>query len=125
MREECSNILVAFLAIFVSVAGGSLWRILAFIIHQRRVTEASRDGLHHQQQVILRNATTPGITSRQLLTLIPPWRKYTNKPFWRSMPLILVALFNLSVFFTAGILVTEVTKSSGKEVLIRSPNCGN
>jgi hypothetical protein len=125
LSSTSAGVLVAFLAIFISVAGGSLWRILAFIIHQQRVTKISRDGLHYQQQAILRNAATPGVASWQLLRLISPWRKISNRPIWRSIPLIVAALFNLSVFFTAGILVAEVTKSSGSEVLVRSSNCGN
>jgi hypothetical protein len=41
-----AGFMVAFLAIFVSVAGGSLWRILAFFLHQQRVSKAPSDGLH-------------------------------------------------------------------------------
>lgn len=120
-----AGILVAFLAIFVSVAGGSLWRIIAFIVHQQRLAKSPRDGLHYQQQVILRNAATPGVASWQLLWLFPAWRKISRRPFWRSLPLILLALLNLSTFFAAGILVAEVTRTTGNEVLVRSPNCGN
>ncbi|KAF2679340.1 hypothetical protein K458DRAFT_490655 [Lentithecium fluviatile CBS 122367] len=120
-----AGFMVAFLAIFVSVAGGSLWRILAFLIHQQRITKTPRDGLYYQQQAILRNTATPGVASWQLLWLVPPWRKLSRRPFWRSFPLILVALLNLSLFFAAGILVAEVTRTPGSEVLVRSPNCGN
>lgn len=120
-----AGILVAFLAIFVSVAGGSVWRIIAFLVHQRRVTKSPKDGLHYQRQAILRNAATPGVASWQLLWLIPPWRRLSRRPFWRSLPLIILALINLMVFFVAGILVAEVTRTTGNEVLIRSRNCGN
>ena len=41
------------------------------------------------------------------------------------MPLVLLALLNLSLFFAAGILVAEVTRTPGSDVLVRSPNCGN
>lgn len=120
-----AGMLVASLALFVSMAGGSLWRILAFLIHQRRVAKDPRDGLHYQQQTILRNAATPGTATWQLLLLINPWRKISNKPVWNSAILILVSLSNLLVFFTAGILINEATKAPGSEVLVRSPNCGN
>lgn len=120
-----AGFMVAFLAIFVSVAGGSLWRILAFVIHQQRVAKSPSDGLHYQQQAILRNVATPGVASWQLLWLIPPWRKLSRRPFLRSLPLVLLALLNLSLFFAAGILVAEVTRTPGSDVLVRSPNCGN
>ncbi|KAL1605012.1 hypothetical protein SLS60_004555 [Paraconiothyrium brasiliense] len=120
-----AGLLIAFLAIFVSVAGGSLWRIIAFVLHQRRVAKEPRDGLHYQQQVILRNAATPGVASWQLLWLVPPWRRISKRPLWKSLPVVLLALVNLSAFFAAGILVAEVTRTAGSEVLVRSANCGN
>ncbi|KAK7192149.1 hypothetical protein PSPO01_01721 [Paraphaeosphaeria sporulosa] len=120
-----AGILVAFLAIFVSVAGGSLWRIIAFFLHQRRVAKDPRDGLHYQQQVILRNAATPGVASWQLLWLVPSWRTISRRPLWKSLPVVLLAVLNLLAFFTAGVLVAEVTRTAGTEVLVRSANCGN
>jgi hypothetical protein len=120
-----AGVLVAFLAIFVSVAGGSLWRIIAFVLHQRRVAKGPRDGLHYQQQVILRNAATPGVASWQLLWLVPSWRTISRRPLWKSLPVVLLALLNLLAFFSAGVLVAEVTRTAGSEVLVRSANCGN
>ncbi|KAF2013507.1 hypothetical protein BU24DRAFT_434533 [Aaosphaeria arxii CBS 175.79] len=119
-----ANVLVAFLAIFVSVSGAALWRILAFTLHQRRITRHERDGMHYQHQNILRNTPSPGIASWQLIWLIPPWSKVTSRSFLRTFPLILVALLNLSVFLTAGILVAEVTRTAGTDVLVRSGSCG-
>jgi hypothetical protein len=125
LTSSGAGFMVAFLAIFVSVAGGSLWRILAFVLHQQRISKLPRDGLYYQQQNILRNTPTPGVASWQLLWLIPPWRRLSRRPFWRSIPLVLLALLNLSLFFAAGIMVAEVTRSPGSDVLVRSPNCGN
>ncbi|KAF2727228.1 hypothetical protein EJ04DRAFT_595491 [Polyplosphaeria fusca] len=125
LSPSSAGFLVAFLAIFVSVAGGSLWRILAFTIHQHQSSRAPRDGLHYQQQAILRNAATPGAASWQFFWLIPLWTKVARRPFLRLLPLIAIAFFNLAVFFAVGILVAEVTRTIGSEVLIRSSNCGN
>jgi hypothetical protein len=125
LSPSSAGFLVAFLAIFVSVAGGSLWRILAFAIHQSQVKKSPSDGLHYQQQAILRNAATPGVASWQFLCLIPPWTKLSRRPFLRTFPLVAIATVNLAIFFAAGILVAEVTRTAGSEVLIRSSNCGN
>jgi hypothetical protein len=59
------------------------------------------------------------------LWLVPPWRKLARRSFWRSLPLVLLAALNLTLFFAAGILVAEVTRTAGSDVLVRSPNCGN
>lgn len=101
-----------------------MWRIIAFIVHQQRTTKSPRDGLHYQQQVILRNAATPGVASWQLTLLIPPWRKLSRRPFWGSIALIATSVVNLLGFFAAGILVAEVTRTTGTEVLVRGKNCG-
>lgn len=39
--------------------------------------------------------------------------------------MVLLALLNLAAFFTAGVLVAEVTSTAGTEVLVRSADCGN
>jgi hypothetical protein len=119
------SLLTAFLAIFVAVTGAALWKILSFSIHQSRTSQDARDGLHHQQQVILRNSGSPGAASWQLLQLSYAWRKLARRPFWRSLPLALLALANLIAFAVAGIFSSEVTKAAGDAVLIRSENCGN
>src|SRR5436189_4019354 len=57
LPQAYGGFLVAFLAIYVSFAGGMFWRFLSFICHQLNTTqsERSRDALHHQRQVIFRN----------------------------------------------------------------------
>lgn len=119
-----AGVLVASLALFVSLTGSSLWRIIAFFVHQQRVAKIPRDGLHYQQQAVLRNATAPGTATWQLLMLIGPWRKISNKSAWRTLILTLIALVNLLAFSAAGVLISEVTKAPGSEVLVRSPDCG-
>lgn len=125
LSPRSGSLLTAFLAIFVTAAGAALWRILAFVVHQSRTRQDPRDGLHHQQQVILRNTSTPGAASWQLLSLVHAWRKLVKRPLWRSLPLVLLALVNLGAFAVAGVFSAEVTKAAGTTVLVRSDNCGN
>jgi hypothetical protein len=120
-----AGFLVASLAIFASMAGGSVWRIIAFLFNQLRTTRRPRDGLHYQQQVLLRNAATPGVALWQFTLLYLPWRKLSRRSFWSLIPLVITSLINLVGFFAAGILVAEVTRTTGTEVLVRSENCGN
>lgn len=94
------------------------------VFHRQRTSKSPQDGLHYQQQVILRNATTPGVALWQFVSLFS-WRKLSRRPFWRSLPLIVTALVILTVFFASGILVSEVTRTAGSEVLVHSDLCGN
>ena len=125
LSDRNGGLLIAFLAIFVSVAGGAFWRIVSYIIHQSRAKLAYQDGLHHQQQAIFRNASSPGSASWQLGQLMVNWWDSARRPAWRILPLAFLALTNLILFALAGIFSAEVTKAAGNETLIVSPNCGS
>lgn len=124
LSDRDGALLIAFLAIFVSAAGGALWRIISYTIHQSRAKLAYQDGLHHQQQVIFRNASTPGGASWQLLQLLFHWWDYAKYSVLRIVPLAALAFVNLVLFALAGVFSAEVTKAAGNEVLVRSPKCG-
>ncbi|KAI9699287.1 MAG: hypothetical protein M1836_002897 [Candelina mexicana] len=125
LSNRDGSFLTAFLALFVAVAGSQLWRILSFTLHQARASRDSRDGLHHQQQAILRNTGSAIGAAYEFTRLVIPWWKHTTHSFWRSLPLVLLALLNLAFFGAAGILSAEVTRAAGNETLIMSPNCGS
>lgn len=61
----------------------------------------------------------------QLILLYPHWRRLSQRAFWTSLPLLLTSFVILVGFFAAGILVAEVTRTTGTDVLVRSQNCGN
>ena len=124
LSQRNGSLLTAFLGIFVTVAGASFWRILCFLVHQYQAKPRLFDAAHHQQQAILRNSSTPGSAAWQLTQLGWSWRKISKKPLWRGIPLVVLALLNMTLFGIAGIFSAEVTKAVGNETLIRSPNCG-
>ena len=117
-------ILVAFLALFIQFTGSRLWGILRFTIHQSRVTKRPRDGLHQQQQVILRNFS-PADAARTLMQAGWAWRSKIPNSVTRSLPLTLVALVLWIAFLLAAILSAAASTSQGDEVLISSPYCGH
>lgn len=124
LSSRDGGLLTTFLAIFVSAAGAALWRILSYIIHQARASREHQDGLHHQQQNILRNTSSAGGASVQFTQLIWYWRKFAKRPLRRSLPLAFFALLNLVLFAVAGVFSSQVTKAAGDETLVVSPNCG-
>lgn len=97
---------------------------MSFLLHQHRVHENFQPALLHQQQAILRNTSTPDGGAWQLSLLIWYWRKRADKSLQRTLPLIAIAILNLSVFGVAGIFSSDVTKAAGNETLIMSPICG-
>lgn len=115
--------LTAFLAIFVTTAGTSFWRIACFALHQFFSTRTAQDGLYHQRQAILRNAANESIGLRSLIRLLWAWRQRAHGPVKRVLPLLLLTLLTMVTFAGAGILSAKVGQM-GNEVLISSPSCG-
>lgn len=72
--RESGGLLIAFLAIFIGAAGRSFWRISCLLIHRSLSSEAARDALFHQRQVLLRSSPTPVQTIKELFYMMLAWR---------------------------------------------------
>lgn len=118
------GLLTAFLALFVAIAGGALWRITAFIIHQLRAGQGVQDGLYHQQQAILRNTSSPSAALWQFTKLSYFWRQSAQRPVWRSILFSFLALLNLAVLAALSVFSAQLTRMNSNETLILSDNCG-
>ncbi|KAL9620727.1 MAG: hypothetical protein Q9160_004740 [Pyrenula sp. 1 TL-2023] len=118
-------LLVSFLALYVRMVGTQLWSLLCFVLHQLRSTKRLRDGLHHQQQAVLRNSASQNHTLLELLKIGWYWRKNANGGLWRTLPLAFLAILHTSTFALAGLFAYRATFSTADEVLIRSPFCGD
>lgn len=117
-------LLTAFLALFVTFAGTSFWRIACFALHQISSSSAPQDGLYHQQQAILRNSANGTVALSSFIRTLWAWRRRANRPFHRIVPLILFAVFCVGAFAVAGLFSSKIGSAMGNEVLISSPNCG-
>ena len=124
LSSHVGGLLTAFLALFVAIAGSALWRITAFIFHQLRAGQDIQDGLHHQQQAILRNTSSPGAALWQFTHLSYFWRKTAQRPVWRSIQFSFLALLNLAVLAAATLFSSQLTRVTSNETLILSDNCG-
>jgi hypothetical protein len=113
----------SFLTLYVTIAGTRFWIIIAFLAHQERASRTKHDGMHIQQQAILRNSGTPTSAALSFFKVAFRWRKIAKKPIWRSLPLLLLAVLSLGTFRAASLLTSEVTKAAGNETLLHSPNC--
>lgn len=124
LSSRDGGLLTAFLALFVAVAAGAIWGILAFIIHQIRAGRPEHDGLHHQQQAILRNTNSPGKAVWELVQLFFFWQRAVRKPLWRSARLALSASACLAVLGLTSVFSSQMVRAYGQETLIISDRCG-
>lgn len=124
LSHTSTGLLIAFIALLVSAAGGAVWKVVSYITHQLRTQREPRDGLHHQEQNILRNCSSPSTALVELLQLTWAWRKNADYVFFRSIPLQLSAAMCLGLFTLAGIFSATAIKATGTDTLTRSPLCG-
>ncbi|KAL9113386.1 MAG: hypothetical protein Q9227_002427 [Pyrenula ochraceoflavens] len=117
------TLLVAFLALFVRMAGSQLWSLICFALHQVRSSRVPQDGLHHQQQVLLRNSASQNRTLLELLRTSWSWRRNAKRALPRCLPLILLAVAHSAAFALAGLFSSRVATVLD-EVLVRSEYCG-
>ena len=124
LTSRSGAFLVAFLAIYVRVAGGHFWDLFCRVAFHLNATDKPKDGLHHQHQAILRNNNSEPLALWQFLRTGWEWRgNGTKRPISRSSGFAIAAIVNFALFTTAGIFSSRVT-STRSEVLLRSSTCG-
>jgi hypothetical protein len=121
---EAGTVVIALLAILSSLASSHLWNILAFGYHQVRATGRPADGLHWQQQVLLRSLPPPSSLLADWIKLWWIWRRKSKRAFVRSFPQGLVALLFSIAPIAIGIVSSYIVTGTNMQVLVESPLCG-
>jgi hypothetical protein len=119
------NLLIALTGFLVPFVASRFWSIFCLVAHQYFSTSDSRDALHHQRQVILRNSSSPDSGLVSLFRLLWAWRssrlsEKTKKYYSRLLPVILFAICCISAFTVAGAFSSQISSSPGEEVLVGS-----
>ncbi|KAI9715206.1 MAG: hypothetical protein M1828_001032 [Chrysothrix sp. TS-e1954] len=120
-----AQVLGSFLAAYVTVVGSQLWKIITFAAHQFRAHRGPSDGIHHQQQVILRNSASPSGAALSFFQQAWYWRGTARRSFLRTVPWGLCAIAYVMVFAVLSVFTSsQVTTSHSATRLVRSPRCG-
>lgn len=124
LSRRNGGLLIAFLALFVGVTGSATFRIASYSIHQLLSSDIEEDGLYHQRQAILRNSGTglPGLW--KLILMQFAWRRKAKNTTKRILPLMTFCFLNIGAFYVASVFSSQVSTSTGSEVLVSSPDCG-
>jgi hypothetical protein len=94
--------LIAFLALYVSTAGKSFWKLVRFSLHHAYSSTELPDGVYHQRQAILRNREYAPDAAWELLLASLAWRHRAVNGQRRLLPLALLALIITAGFAAAG-----------------------
>ena len=117
---------VAFLSLFVSIAGGFFWRLVTFLMHQLRMRneKGRQDGLFHAQMAILRNTTTPLAAAWESSRAWFSWRKSANDALRRSFILVLLAVAVAIGTGASSLLSSRVVQSFTSMGRVTGSSCG-
>lgn len=125
LTRSDANLLIAFTAVFVGFVAARFWRLVCLIVHRCYSTAEPKDIIHHQRQVILRNAASAESGLWKLVELWWAWRKLT--PWRRPFSVLLNVAFSLLcsvAFIVASGFSSRISSGVGDEVLIDGANCG-
>jgi hypothetical protein len=123
MSQYNGNLLIAFIALFVSFVGTSLWRVTSYALHRLFSTSTAQDGVYHQRQAILRNAANATDAVWDLTHIL--WNtRQSKRTYRRLLPSLTSASISVMAFAIAGIFSSKMATLTGSEVLLASPSCG-
>lgn len=125
LRHQDGALLIAFIAFYVGIVATRLWRIICFVIHLLYSTSSPRDGLHHQRQVLLRNAPGPDSTLVSSIHLILSWRRQPSSRTWRRLlPTAVLSTICTCGFALATGLSSRIAPANRSQVLFNREFCG-
>ncbi|KAK3385247.1 hypothetical protein B0H63DRAFT_543504 [Podospora didyma] len=120
LSRSDANLLIAFVAFFLTIVTTHLWAIICFAFHCFFSTRSPRDTVHHQRQAVLRNNSGPIGTAWALLQLGWAWR-WSKKTKSRVAPLLACSLLLAICFAAAAGFSSKI--SQGSEVLLSPGPC--
>ena len=121
--QRNGNVLIAFTAVFIPFVASRLWKILCFAIHTCTSKRGGQDAIYHQRQVILRNSPSPDSGLFSLLLLMWAWRRSAPETLIHVLPLLTFTLLFIVAFTLAGGYSSQITSTTGNEVLLRGDGC--
>lgn len=123
LTRQNGGLIIAFLAIFVGIAGRSFWRISCLLLHRWLSTASAQDGPYHQRLAILRNSDTAEAGFTRLIEAAFAWRKHGAQSMKRLLPISTYALITASCFTAAGLFSSRVTTDTASEVILTGSSC--
>ncbi|TDZ37460.1 hypothetical protein C8035_v007889 [Colletotrichum spinosum] len=123
LRQDDGNLLVAFIAFFVTVVCTQIWRIACFALYLVfSHPDLESDALYHQRQALLRNTAEPTGGLVRLSNLLWSWRKTARRPYYRVLPLLFFTIALICAFALASGYSAKVALCN--DVLLDGSNCG-
>ena len=124
LTQSNSNLLIAFVAFFVTYVGTRFWRVACLVLHFIYSSPAPRDGLYHQRQAILRNTSNAEDGLYTIVRLGWIWRRIARQTWRRILPLVVFTVLCIVGWTLAAGFSSKISTAVGNEVLITGSSCG-
>ncbi len=121
LTRSNANLLVAAIALYMTIVVGHLWAVCCFVLHLCFSRKGPQDAIYHQRQVILRNSSSPAGTAWSLHRMSWRWRKSSKSPR-RILPFLGCLIALICGFTAATIFSSRVAR--GSDVLLDGTYCG-
>ncbi|KAF7516698.1 hypothetical protein G7054_g14048 [Neopestalotiopsis clavispora] len=122
--RDDGNLLIAFTAFFIPFVATRFWRICCFFLHRLHSTAEPKGAIHHQRQVLLRNASSMESALVTLFFLVKNWQARKNANVRPLLPIVGLAIIIIAGFTVAGGFSSRISSGVNDEVLIHGDNCG-
>jgi hypothetical protein len=109
---------------FIAWVSGHVWDIICFALHQFRSTPGERDGLHHENQILLKGGLTPSSYFWRIVKTGWNWRSSTFNVFPRCGAMASLAAFHLLAFYLLSLFSLQPLTTGDNTVLLDSATCG-
>lgn len=121
LEQSNANLLLAFIAFYITLVSTQLWVIVCFSTHNILSSREPRHILYHQRQVILRNSASPAGTTLSMARLMWHWRRNKERAARPIAPLLVISLLLTCSFAVATGFSSRVVINN--EVLMTSSAC--
>lgn len=124
LSSSRGTILVAFIAIFVTICGGQMWTIIRFTL-QWRVGKGEGDEIDAERKLISQTSAWTTLVA-SLKTIYDRQRRGPSlrSTLRRFAPAMILAVVSLAGWILAGGFSSKITQALDDHILIRSRNCG-
>lgn len=122
--REYGNLLIALTAFFIPYVATRFWRICCFFLHRFHSTAKPKGAIHHQRQVLLRNASSMESALITLLSLIKSWSSKKHAKIGALLSLLGYTILIIAAFTVAGAFSSRISSGMSDEVLVNGNHCG-
>ncbi|KAM5351188.1 hypothetical protein ACJ41O_003911 [Fusarium nematophilum] len=121
-----ATLLIAFIAIFVTICGDRMWSTVRFVLHQLRAGAESPGEDDEHLQLLIVHSAMPGVAWDAMKLMLTTIRQGNRRDVNRTRDvavLAFLALFNFAAWTAAAVLSALVAGSGGPLIYV-SPDCG-